>query len=511
MTDVVRGAPGSWQYLLAWNGQRIDLDASMRILPADDRTAAELLAGERHGQLHWCPVPSDWRVWNGTNHQRDEQAAAEQLIADLARRSELALYAVHQQLSTEVASSMGGSDPAAVARAIEQAWKQWEPARKYMAGLNRSAGASSCLRYLATLCGTPESAFDEQHLDKVNLPNGLLDIATNELGPHNPEDMITYCLDVPWNPGAPAERFDAMLLHVAGGNTAIAVYLLTVLGYAALFGHNREQKFFYLHGPSGSGKSALLEAVSAVMGPLAHNSTTDLISVMRNGRNARTEYSLLGARIVTITESSGFISTDEGQLKRLTGETWISVNRHYSKTELRMRVTFTIINSTNNMPMLGGADAAVARRLVVIPCGAAVAEEYQVKGLGEIIGKEEAEGILARLVWGAQQYLRYGLRPPAEVVMETARYLASQSSLENWMAECCSVQRGWNPGGTPLSVSSVDAWRSYRAWKAGSPGLNKHLFMDQLRAHPAVAWNDTSRRFEGIVLTAAARAAIEDE
>ena len=58
-----------------------------------------------------------------------------------------------------------------------------------------------------------------------------------------------------------------------------------------MIGDNREQKIFFLNGPTASGKSQVLEAVALVIDGLAHNSQNTLNSVSRNGRNARVEWS----------------------------------------------------------------------------------------------------------------------------------------------------------------------------------------------------------------------------
>ena len=49
-----------------------------------------------------------------------------------------------------------------------------------------------------------------------NCANGLVDLQTGWLYPHDPRAMMTYCLDVDYNPAAVCPRFWAMHRRACG-------------------------------------------------------------------------------------------------------------------------------------------------------------------------------------------------------------------------------------------------------------------------------------------------------
>ena len=214
---------------------------------------------------------------------------------------------------------------------------------------------------------------------------------------------------------------------------------------------------------------------------------------------------------MTITETSGHVTTDEAQVKRLTGETWISTDRNYAETENRLKITFTIIQATNEMQTLTNFDAAMRRRVEVFPMGEPVPEDERVVGLAKLVAADEAEGILALLILGARAYFAQGLHAPLEIQAETAKYEAEQNTLSDFLADCTMpVPLSLNGHGVE-GIGSADMWRAYLAYSRGGPHLRKHPFMDQMRQHPGIFYREGSRRFEGIVLVESIKARMEDQ
>lgn len=502
-------AERGWQSLCRWNGHgAIDLGATAAALPADDLHAALDVAGERDGELHHSGL-SGWFIWDGRCHRPDMDGRAARLVHGYALRYEQALAACRRQIQSQAVLSLGGApSDAALRRAFDAAWKPFEPPARYAAGLRKSQGAHSMLRTLADVCGVAEDDLSERHPDWLNLANGTLDLASGQLRPHDPRDMITYCLDAAWDPSARCPRFWALLHRVAGGDDAVAEYLLRVLGYA-LLGWNPEQLIFFITGPSGSGKSALLSIVSAVAGPLAHESQAALVTRVRHGRNARAENSIRGARLVTITETGAYMNMDEGQVKRITGERVISVDQHYAKTEIKTPVTWVIILATNQLPVLAGFDDAIRRRVVVIPGGPRLDASQVDPRIAEKIVATERDGILALLARAAGAWFREGLPRPPAVQASTGAYEAEMDTVGAFVADCCVMVTGPLPGGQPASIGQHEAWAEYQRWARGGPGLGRNEFYARMGSQPGVWRNETMRRFEGLCWNGVVRARIE--
>ena len=125
-----------------------------------------------------------------------------------------------------------------------------------------------------------------------------------------------------------------------------------------------------LTGPTKTGKTTVLEIMAALLGPLAHESKPVLITVPRSGdQHDSVRWSIRGRRLVYVDETKGAMRIDVAALKDLSGGRTMAVRAMRASDELQAPVTFTIVIPTNEMPSMTGGDAAVAERLVRIPCG----------------------------------------------------------------------------------------------------------------------------------------------
>jgi P4 family phage/plasmid primase-like protien len=506
VADATRGERGTWRWLGYWNDDgRLNLSATAASLATSDLDAALLMSAERPDELHYVTASDIWHIWDGKCHRRDDSGRASRLVQNYALRCERILREVRENTSAAVTMAWAPGediDARAMQLAITRAMEPFSAAVKHAARLKSSAGSTAVERELAKLCGTSEEDLAERWPAYLNCANGVVHLVTGQIYPHDPRWMMTYCLDVPYDPQAKAPWFDHLLGSVAGWDTAVMWHLRKVLGYC-LMGSNPEQLIFFLCGDTASGKSQMLDAIRSVLGSLSVDSPSDLISVCRQGRSPRVEWSCAGTRMVTITETSGHRTTDEAQVKRLTGEASITVDRLYSRTRVQIPVTFTVVQTTNEMQTLVHCDDAVRRRIEVIPTGPSVPPEQQVKDLAKkIIERGEGPGILALLVAGAIEYSAHGLEPPAQVVAETARYVDEQNTAEGFRADCTMVATGLGNGTQPW-VARTDLWKAYLEWSAGGPRLRKRQFLDQAERWPGVYWNDAQRRFEGIMLVRA--------
>jgi putative DNA primase/helicase len=496
VSDPERGRPGTWEYLGLWRGPEIDLEATLRGLPASDLDAAELIRAEQPGRLHYAVASGTWHIWNGRCHQPDDGDRPFRLISDYAARARLLLDQC-RAVTRQRAYLAAGEDaaPAERERMLKDAWAPWEAAVKYHAGLYRSAGHGALLKMLTGQCGTPGAVLDEHQPGWLNLADRTLHLDGSGWHPHNPADLLPYALDVPWLPGARCPQFCALARRAVGGDEDVFRYLMTALGYAML-GSNPERLIFFLDGPTSSGKSALLHIVRTLLGPLAHASQAALITVVRHGRNARTMNSIRGKRLITITETETRMTIDEGQVKMLTGEREIAVDQHYAKTEIRTPVTWVIFVATNKMPSLTDFEPAMRERVVVIPGGPTIPEHERDKRLADRIIGEEGPAIVAALAAACAQYHRSGLVMPLAVRMKTDTYAAEQNTVENFLADTCQFAGGYAPGGVAISIHQHEMWLQYLSWSRGGARLGRTEFQKQVADHPLITLS--RRRFEGV-------------
>lgn len=512
MAAPERGSAGTWEWHGFWDNGQLDTTATVAALAVDDLTASSVITQQYPGEIHHTPNTRSgtWYIWSGSHHQPDEISAISTLLAryaaEVQRLIDCARGIVATRATAQANLAAGGAATAAqIAQARKQAWEPWAAAEKYHSGLRRSAGLSSLREYLKSAPGVGISITDiaDRWPEYLNCRSGVVHLPTKQLFPHDPRWMMTYCIDIEWNPQARGTGWEQLVWHVAGENPAVAQYLIRMLGYS-LLGDNREQLVFFLTGPTGSGKSQLMEAVAKVLEPIAHSSTGALISRNKSERHARVENSIAGRRFVTIDESAERIFIDEGQLKRLSGSGLISRNKLYADTEIPTRVTWTIWQATNEMPTLIGFDDAIRRRLRAIPCGSTIPPEQRIKKLGEKLAETEGQAILASLIEGCYQYFQDGEQCPVEVELATAEYEAEQDTAALFRSECCmDVPQMFGTSRAPVAVAQAALRQEYVAWCQAqriSP-LPVQAFGKAFRDLPGISWDKANKRYLGLSIT----------
>src|SRR5262249_44829564 len=98
-----------------------------------------------------------------------------------------------------------------------------------------------------------------------NAANGTIDLRTGELREHRREDLLTRIAPTVYEAGARHELWDDHLATVTGGDDELAGFLARAVGYS-LTGDTSEDRLFFAHGPTATGKSTTLEAIKAALG-----------------------------------------------------------------------------------------------------------------------------------------------------------------------------------------------------------------------------------------------------
>jgi putative DNA primase/helicase len=507
VTTVAGAEQQFWRRLASWTGpDQMDLAVTKAAAPANDLTAAALLDTKLYpGLLHHVPakVGGTWYVWDGRCHRPDVSAAIGRLLLHYAENYQVMLRHAQQGFNTMVQAAnpqLAGPD---LAKLQAKKWgEEWKAIIGYAAKLHTAAGLGALTTVLAATCGVSADTMADRWPYHLNVANGILDLRAGVLHPHDPAAMMTYCLDTEWDPAARCPKYSALLRRSVGEVDETYGALVKALGYA-LIGENPFNKIIFLNGPPANGKTALLRVLSTVLGELAHSAESTLVCKTREGRNAREENSIRGARAITISETSSGIHIDEAQLKRLTGEAEITTHQHYAASKNRTMVTWLIIFATNDMPSILHLDAGMRRRILVIPMGPTIPEHLRDSTLVAQICAGEAAGVLALLVWGCQAALAEQFEEstlPTGVLAETEQYALDQDTIETWLSERAVVDlpAGLN-GDRPREQPAV-LWTSYHRYYGPQPHLNRTEFFARLNGRHGVERSGDKRWFYGIQL-----------
>lgn len=302
---------------------------------------------------------------------------------------------------------------------------------------NRSESASAVASMIRLARGIPGVLVDHRDLDAhpwlLNVRNGTLDLRTGELGPHDPDHLITCQAPVDYDPDAAAPLWERC---VAMWQPAPAVrdFLQAVIGSAAT-GDPVERVFVNLGG-GANGKSRFYGAVEAVLGHdyavVPHKS---LLVVQRHDQHDTVKARLFGARMAVASETEAGDRLDEAKLKEITGGDFLEARR-MREDPWQFKPSHTLFLHTNNRPKVRGGDEGIWRRLCLIPWAVTIPPGERDSRLADKLA-DEAPGILNWIIAGTRRYLTEPLGDPDIVREATAEYRADEDHLGRFIADCC--------------------------------------------------------------------------
>jgi P4 family phage/plasmid primase-like protien len=380
--------------------------------------------GERITHLHgrdmrWCTEMKNWIVWDGRRWAVDEKNSASQRAKETARK----LYFQ------------------AVADNVKSGWARKSESN----GLIKAA-----LERAATEPGVAIAAAQlDTHPYLLNCQNGVVDLRTGELLPHDRGYLITKLCPVTYDPGAKCERWLDFVLWAMGQNpeaepSGRAVRLLSFLqkafGYAAS-GDVSEKCVFILYGPSGdNGKTTMLNAIRRTLGKeyCAQLDINTLMASKMTDSFMRADLAALrGARFVITSEVESGSQLGEAKLKYLTGMGEIKTKRLY-ENPIDFEPTHKLFMDCNYRPKVKRGDDALWQRMKSIPFTAKI-DRASAEFDANLIEKLEAEaaGILAWIVRGAVQWKKDGLGSPPEIVDAATEWRDADDPLGDFIEDCC--------------------------------------------------------------------------
>ena len=370
--------------------------------------AARRLAEDSGRRLVYCPKAESWFAWDGVAWRRDRGGGVLRTIRVALREA-------------------GVDDPGPAIVAGVERFARTEP------GLQAGAAAPGT--------GCDAEAWDAD-LWRLGTPGGTVDLTTGTLHPADPAHRITRTTAV-----APAETADCplwrrFLAETTGGDAALQNFLQRFLGYA-LTGETSEHALLYGIGEGGNGKSVFVNTVRGLFGDYAAVAAPDLFAQgaeRRAGKAHSTEIAMLaGARLVTASETEEGRVWADGRLKLLTGGDPVTA-RFLGRDHFTFTPRFKLIVVGNHMPVLRTVDAALRRRLCVMPfvTQPTVPDrtlEARLRAEWPQILRWMIEGCLA---WRAERAAG-GLARPASVTAATDAYLGGQDIVGQFLGEWCEM------------------------------------------------------------------------
>lgn len=392
-------------------------------------------------RLRYVGAWRKWLVWNGIRWAPDATGQADRWMKVIARRITCA--------AMEITDSDRRKAALSAARRGEA-----------------SAGISGALKLASTVKGI---AIEPEALDAdpflLNVANGTLDLRTMELGPHEPENLLTKVTRAAYRPEITGRHWPKFLEKVQP-EAEMRAFL------ARLVGHTVEGRVVahvlpILHGAGANGKSTFINAIMYALGEYADTADPDLLTARTFDAHPTGVADLFGLRLAVLHESDAGRRLAEGTVKRLTGGDRVKARR--------MREDFwsfdpshSFMMLTNHKPLVSGTDEGIWRRLRLVPWEVVVPvaeRDQELSGRLEL----EADAVLAWLLAGYSAWRHDGLGEPEAVTKATNDYRSESDALGRFLKERCVV-------GQAFSAQSSKLFAEWSAWctqEGEQPGTNK--------------------------------------
>lgn len=436
------------------------------------------------GDLIWVDGYEKWMFWNGSQWLRDDPHLARNCWRKVQKRQRN--YA--RSLLAKVEEAMISGDETAMKNAKKKAsrWETWADKSGNNHGAENALKAARANEDMSV----NGSLLDTNHR-LLGVANGIVELRPDgyTLRKAEKSDLVTLNTNTPF--------LYASDLAKAGGTVALGRKMWTdylnlflpdmelrrfvqkVMGYC-LLGVNSERLGIFLVGSTTTGKTTMLSAVMSAMGNYASSVDLSLFAESRGGANPEL-IDVLARRVITATEAaSANISAEV--FKSMTGNDEKKGRPLYSNNFIARKPAFVPLIATNSPPKMPGADAALKKRLLIIPFRHQASKREDRITATDDISLYSREAVLHWLVEGWAIYASEGLDPanwPVVVKGEVHDFVGDLSYELGFIHDCLrhlEPIKGKNHYEQSLHLK--DVFEAYQDWiiaNGGDPARRKDM------------------------------------
>jgi putative DNA primase/helicase len=308
----------------------------------------------------------------------------------------------------------------------------------------------------------------------LNCANGMLDLRTGELHPHDPKYLSRAQIPVTWDPEATCPRYEVWLKDRVGDQMDDLEESTSVM----LDQSRTPPKAVFAFGPSHSGKSTFIRITERIAGGTENRCAVSLHQLSDDKFMASNLY---GKMLNTTADLSSNDVSDISTFKKMTGEDTIQANRKHGK-QFAFRNTALFLFSANALPSVSESSRAYVNRIkpFEFPHSFEGREDSSIEdGI-----MEELPGILVRWVKAWQRLKARGnYLPTDDRVM--AEFESRSDRVTRWLTTRCVITET-SPGvRLPESqcLTPVNLYKRFKLDQAdsGATIMGRDTFLDRVR------------------------------
>jgi putative DNA primase/helicase len=266
---------------------------------------------------------------------------------------------------------------------------------------------------------------------RLPFQNGLLDLFTRELAPITADNADSWCIPHDYRADGEKPVFDAWLDKATESDIGKQQMLRAFIA-AALTGRADLQKFVYMRGPGGTGKSTFMRLLQVILGR-GNCVTTDLKNLEQN----RFETSrLYGRRLVVITDTDKY-GGSVNVLKALTGQDPLRNEQKHIQQNGTFIFGGMVLMAGNETLQATDYTSGLGRRMLVIEFDRVI-EPKEKRAFLAAGGEDQLHREVPAIInWALEldrdQVAAFFMHPPESIQKSTFDAATDQNPLLGWI------------------------------------------------------------------------------
>jgi len=263
----------------------------------------------------------------------------------------------------------------------------------------------------------------------VPMQNGVINLDTGELLPHDKKYNFNWILPYDYNPNINCPTFESFIDWIADGNEDIKNLLCCFLA-ACIRGMSDLQKYLEIVGTPGTGKSTYIKLAEQLVGE-KYTVSLDFKHLGGKNETARIKDKRLG-----IFPDAHTWCDSASVFKSMTGGDKLRYEKKYRDATEGFVSKAMYMISTNQIMQFNDYSTAIARRRIAVFIDKQLPDEKKVDNYWQLLFAE-LPGIFNRLLMISEKEIRETLLDKKNLFhANRARALIETNPLANWIDDC---------------------------------------------------------------------------